>query len=175
MRQINAVVGFLDQRTCQLCLRGLLILLTLFFLVDGPSTKFRNTDALYHCAFDFNYRRRLHDLFLISSVQKEAGLHNIKFLPKATSAFEIYPGFDGKLAVALLLQLFWGALVFSCVNYRLGLNCWYPNSCLTRPHRALKCDRDDQNFLVQRWRRYLVEVSGMVAAFFDLLPCSFFF
>ncbi|XP_055353775.1 DEP domain-containing mTOR-interacting protein-like isoform X2 [Paramacrobiotus metropolitanus] len=62
--------------------------------VDGDSATFKNSESLYRCAFDFNYRRRLHDLFLLSSVQKEAGLHNIKFIPKATSAFEIYPGFD---------------------------------------------------------------------------------
>lgn len=66
------------------------------FAVDGSLTKFRNVDGCYYrYAFDFGYRRRLHDLFLIPTVQKEAGLHNIKFLPKLTTAFEIYPGFDG--------------------------------------------------------------------------------
>ncbi|GAU93358.1 hypothetical protein RvY_05311 [Ramazzottius varieornatus] len=63
--------------------------------VDGAnSSKFKNSDMLYRFAFDFNYKRRLHDLFLLPNVQKQAALQNIKFLPKLTSAYEIYPGFD---------------------------------------------------------------------------------
>ncbi|OQV23994.1 putative DEP domain-containing mTOR-interacting protein [Hypsibius exemplaris] len=63
--------------------------------LDGvPSAKFRVADNFYNFAFDFNYRRRLHDLFLLPNVQKEASMQNIKFLPKTASAYEIYPGFD---------------------------------------------------------------------------------